>query len=82
MAGLLRRQVAVVEVEVANQGAVAKRGKVGRGAAAADQRAARRAAEVVHMLADHPGHVGAERPDGTAQRVEQADPDRLAGLPG
>jgi hypothetical protein len=53
-------------------------GPVGRHAAAADEGAVARAAELVDVGADEPRHLVAERPDGAAERVEDPDDELLA----
>ena len=73
VAGLTGREVGVVEVEVAHQRAVQERRAIRGGGAAADQRAERPAAELLHLRANRVNGRRAERAECAAERVQHAD---------
>jgi hypothetical protein len=79
VAGLAGGEVAVVEVEVADQEPVVERGPVGRRAAPPEHRAPRVPADVVEVLGEQPHRVGVDRAQGAAERVEHADLQLLDG---
>src|SRR5207248_5573718 len=78
MARAFLAKIAIVEVDVAHERAVVERGAGGCGPAAADERAARRAAELVRVRAQDLHWPRAERADGAAEGVEHADLEPLA----
>ncbi len=78
MTGLARREVGVVEVEIADKRPVAESCAVGSGAAAADQCAERAAAELVERCADSLDRWCVECPERTPQRVEHPKLERIA----
>ncbi len=82
VAGLAGGDVAVVEVEVADQSAVVEGRAVGRARAPAHQSAARCASELLHVGADQPNGLAVQRADGTTQRVQHADLQLLHRLGG
>jgi hypothetical protein len=72
MAGLAGREERVVEVQVAHHRSVVERGAVGRARARGEQSAQGHAAQLADLLADDLGDLGAERAEGAAERVQDA----------
>jgi hypothetical protein len=78
MAGLAGCEVGIVEVEVADERPVVEGRTIGRAPAATDERAERRAAELLGVGADGEHRLRPERADRAAERVEHAQLQLLA----
>jgi hypothetical protein len=78
VAGLVRGEIRVVEVQVAHERAVVERGAVRRCLSTADQRRQWLSAELVHLLADHRHRSAIQRAECHAERVEYTQLQLLA----
>jgi hypothetical protein len=73
MAGLAFSEIAVHEIEITHEGAVIERRSIGRGLAAADQRAERIAAKIRELRTDGADRLGGKGADRASEAVEHAD---------
>jgi len=79
MAGFVPRQVAVVEIKIADQGRIVEGGAIRGAPSPANQATEPAAAEILELLPHQPDGFAFERPDGAAQAVENPNLELLAG---
>ena len=77
MTGLTRREVAVHEIEIADERAIVEGGAIGGALPAADQCAERGAAELVDLVTHRPDRLGGKRSKGASDTVQDPELELL-----